>query len=103
VLHYSIGTKVGKNVASTLDRYGIKQVEAHRQPPPFQPEMIRGMSNISNDQDWMTRMLGSYQQKGLLSSVHRGVTSDTAGSSFVPSLARGETFGVSGTTSGWRP
>lgn len=102
VLHYSIGTRVGKNVASTLDRYGIKQVEAHRQPPPFQPEMIRGMSNISNDQDWMTRMLGSYQQKGLLNSVHRGVTSDTSGSSFVPSLARGETFGVSGTTSGWR-
>jgi hypothetical protein len=103
VLHYSIGTKIGKNVAGTLQKYGINNVEAHREPPPFQPEMVRGMSNISNDPDWMTRMLGSYQQKGLMDSVHRGAVSDTAGSSFVPSLARGETFGVAGATSGWRP
>jgi hypothetical protein len=85
-----------------LDQHGIKNVEAHKESPPFQPEMVRGMSNISNDPDWMTRMLGSYQQKGLLNSVHRGATSDTAGSSFVPALARGETFGVTGATSGWR-
>lgn len=103
VLHYSIGTKIGKNVASALQKYGINNVEAHRDPPPFQPEMVRGMSNISNDPDWMTRMLGSYQQKGLMDSVHRGAVSDTAGSSFVPSLARGETFGVTGAISGWRP
>jgi hypothetical protein len=103
ILHYSIGTKIGKNVVGTLGKYGINNIEAHREPPPFQPEMIRGMSNISNDPDWMTRMLGSYQQKGLLSSVHRGGTSDTAGSSFVPALSRGETFGASGATSGWRP
>lgn len=103
VLHYSVGTRIGKNVVNTLEKYGIKQVEAHKEPPPFQPEMVRGMSNISNDPDWMTRMLGSYQQKGLLNSVHRGSVSDTAGSSFVPALARGETFGVAGATSGWRP
>ena len=103
VLHYSVGTKIGKNVVNTLGRYGIKQIEAHKTPPPFEPEMVRGMSNISNDPDWMTRMLGSYQQKGLLNSVHRGAVSDTAGSSFVPSLARGETFGVTGAISGWRP
>lgn len=103
VLHYSIGTKIGKNVVNTLNQYGITNIEAHKEPPPFQPEMIRGMSNVSNDPDWMTRMLGSYQQKGLLESVHRGLKSDTAGSSFVPTLARGETFGVTGATSGWRP
>jgi hypothetical protein len=103
VLHYSIGTRVGKNMTSMLAKHGITQIEAHKQPPPFQPEMVRGMANISNDDDWMTRMLGSYQQKGLLSSVHRGATSTTSGSSFVPALARGETFGVTGPTSGWRP
>jgi DNA-directed RNA polymerase subunit beta' len=103
VLHYSIGTRLTKNVVNMLDRHGIKSVEAHRDAPPFQPEMIRAMSSISNDPDWQTRMLGSYQQKGLLNSVHRGSTSDTAGSSFVPALARGETFGVTGATSGWRP
>jgi hypothetical protein len=65
--------------------------------------MVRGMANISNDQDWMTRMLGSYQEKGLMNSVHRGLSSDTSGSSYVPALARGEQFGVTGTTSGWKP
>lgn len=103
VLHYSIGTKIGKGVLANFEKFGINNVEAHKEPPPFQPEMVRGMANISNDPDWMTRMLGSYQQKGLLNSVHRGLSSDTAGSSFVPTLARGETFGVSGATSGWQP
>lgn len=103
VLHYSIGTKIGKNVATNLQKYGIKSVQAHKEPPPFAPEMVRGMSNISNDPDWMTRMLGSYQEKGLMNSVQRGLTSDTAGSSYVPALARGETFGTTGAISGWKP
>jgi DNA-directed RNA polymerase subunit beta' len=102
VLHYSVGTKIGKSVVNNLERYGIKSIEAHKEPPPFQPEMIRGMSIASTDPDWMTRMIGSYQQKSLLSATHRGGTSDTAGSSFVPALARGETFGLTGPTSGWQ-
>jgi DNA-directed RNA polymerase subunit beta' len=103
VLHYSIGTKIGKSVVQQLDRYGIKNVEAHKEPPPFEPEMIRGMASAATDPDWMTRMMGSYQQKSLLSATHRGGVSDTAGSSFVPTLARGETFGLTGPTSGWKP
>lgn len=102
VLHYSIGTKIGRSVADNLNKYGIKDIEAHKEPPPFEPEMIRGMANVTNDPDWMTRMMGSYQQKSLLSATYRGATSDTAGSSFVPTLARGETFGLSGPTSGWQ-
>jgi hypothetical protein len=86
-----------------MKKYGISTVQAHKQPPPFESEMVRGMANISNDPDWMTRMLGSYQERGFLNSVHRGVASDTAGSSYVPALARGEQFGVSGPTSGWKP
>jgi len=103
VLHYSIGTKIGKNVVTNLNKYGINSIQAHKAPPPFEPEMVRGMSNISNDPDWMTRMLGSYQERGLLNSVHRGLSSDSAGSSYVPALAHGEQFGVTGTTSGWKP
>lgn len=103
VLHYSVGTKITKNVAENLKRYGIANVQAHKDAPPFQPEMVRGMANISNDQDWMTRMLGSYQEKGFLNSVHRGLKSDESGSSYVPALARGENFGVSNVTSGWKP
>lgn len=103
VLHYSIGTKIGKSVLDNFKRYGITNVQAHKEPPPFQPEMVRGMANISNDPDWMTRMLGSYQEKGLLHSVHRGLSSDAAGSSYVPALAQGENFGRAGATSGWQP
>lgn len=103
VLHYSIGTKIGKSALENFKKYGITNIQAHKEPPPFQSEMVRGMSNISNDPDWMTRMLGSYQEKGLLQSVHRGLSSDSAGSSYVPALAEGTNFGVTGTTSGWRP
>jgi hypothetical protein len=103
VLHYSVGTKVTKSVADNMRKYGINAIQAHKEPPPFESEMVRGMSNISNDPDWMTRMLGSYQEKGFLNSVHRGLKSDSAGSSYVPALARGENFGVSGVTSGWKP
>lgn len=102
VLHYSIGTKIGRSVVDNLNKYGIKDIEAHKEPPPFEPEMIRGMANVTNDPDWMTRMMGSYQQKSLLSATYRGATSDTSGSSFVPTLARGETFGLSGPTAGWQ-
>ncbi|NDC55431.1 MAG: hypothetical protein EBZ69_01150 [Alphaproteobacteria bacterium] len=102
-LHYSVGTKITKTVADNLKKYGINSVQAHKEAPPFQPEMVRGMANISNDQDWMTRMLGSYQEKGFLNSVHRGLSSNESGSSYVPALARGENFGVSGVTSGWKP
>jgi hypothetical protein len=103
VLHYSIGTRIGKSVIGNLEKYGIKNIEAHKEPPPFEPEMIRGMASASTDPDWMTRMMGSYQQKSLLNATHRGGVSDTAGSSFVPTLARGETFGLTGPTSGWKP
>jgi DNA-directed RNA polymerase subunit beta' len=103
VLHYSIGTKIGRSVADNLNKYGVKTIEAHKEPPPFEPEMVRGMASATTDPDWMTRMMGSYQQRSLLSATHRGAVSDTAGSSFVPTLARGETFGVTGATAGWKP
>lgn len=102
VLHYSVGTKIGKGVLSTLKQHGVTQIEAHKEPPPFQPEMIRGMANVAQDDDWMTKMLGSYQQKSLLTSVHRGGVSDTHGTSFVPALAEGKDFGLSGPTQGWK-
>ena len=101
VLHYTIGTKIGKKMLDELQQFGVNAVHAHKDPPPFSPEMIRGMASVSQDQDWMVRGLGSYQQKGLLKAVHRGDVSDTAGTSFVPSLAEGKDFGLTGPTKGW--
>lgn len=101
VLHYSIGTKLQPSMLSRLQQHGVNSVYAHKDPPPFEPEMIRGMANAAHDPDWMTNMLGSYQKSSLLDAVHRGAVSDESGTSFVPSLARGENFGRTGLTQGW--
>lgn len=103
VLHYTIGTKIRPSVAAQLEKFSIKKVTAHKDPPPFEPEMVRGMAQMSHDADWQTRFLGSYNQKSLLDAAHRGMTSDELGSSFVPALVSGETFGKVGPTVGWTP
>ena len=60
------------------------------------------MANATHDPDWMTRMLGSYQKGSLTEAARRGAVSDAGGTSYVPSLARGESFGRSGLTQGWK-
>jgi len=93
VLHYSIGTKIRPSVLKELQSFGINEVTAHPEPPPFQAEMIRGMASLQNDPDWMTRMYGSGLKGSLLDATHRGAVSDELGTSFVPGLARGVDFG----------
>ena len=93
VLHYTIGTKVRPSMLPHLEEFGVKDVEVHDDEPPFQPRMIRAMDSLAHDPDWMTRLLGSNQKKNLLAAVHRGSTSDTQSTSFVPSLAAGKPFG----------
>jgi hypothetical protein len=102
-LHYSVGTRVQPSMLKMMEQHGVKNVYVHKEPPPFEPEMIRGMANASHDPDWFTRMLGSYQQSSVLDAAHRGAVSDEDGSSYVPSLARGENFGRTGLTKGWKP
>lgn len=103
VLHYSIGTKLQPKMVKQLNDFGVKQVFTHTERPIFEPEMIRGATNVTNDPDWMTRMLGAYQEKSLLRGVHRGDVSNIAGSSYVPALAKGLTFGEEGATKAWKP
>ena len=97
VLHYTIGTKIRPSVIKELNDFGIKKVVAHKDPPPWEPEMIRGMSHVSNDPDWGTRLLGGYQKESLLEAARRGATSFTEGTSYVPALAFGDfNFGRKG-------
>lgn len=103
VLHYTIGTKVQRSMLPTLQKHTVSNLMVHRDPPPFEPEMVRGMASAAHDEDWMTRMLGSYQKGSLLDAVHRGAVSDAAGTSFVPALASGTAFGLTGKTKGWKP
>jgi hypothetical protein len=102
VLHHTIGTKVRPSMLRDLEQFGVRQLTVHNDPAPFESEQIRGMSTVHHDPDFMTNMLGSYQQKGLLRGVHRGAVSEEAGTSFVPALARGVDFGRIGLTKGWK-
>jgi len=97
-LHYSIGTRVQPSMIPKLTEFGLDKtgIEVHDDPPPFEPEMIRGSANLLYDPDWMTRMLGSHLEQGLLKATHRGATSDPTGTSFVPSLAKAVNFGHEG-------
>jgi hypothetical protein len=95
-LHYTVGTKVRPSMLKDFDDFGVTSVSAHRDPPPFEPEMIRGMQNLQHDPDWMTRMFGSGLKGSLLHGVARGGHSDEQGTSFVPGLAKGVTFGQIG-------
>lgn len=101
VLHYTIGTKLRPSVVNELKEFGIKNVLVHNAPPPFKPEMIQGMRNLTHDPDWMTRMLGSNLQKSLLNATHRGAVSDEYGTSYVPGLAKGTEFGRRGFVRDW--
>lgn len=86
-LHHSIGTKLRPSMVKELALHGIDSLTVHKEPPPFQPSMLRAMENLEHDPDWMTRMLGSNLKKGLLKGVWRGDQADPTGTSFVPALA----------------
>jgi hypothetical protein len=101
VLHYTVGTKIRPSMMADMERFGVRNVVVHRDPPPFQAEMIRGMANVAHDPDWMARMLGSYQSKSLLEGARRGAVADERGTSYVPALASGSSFGRLGLTKGW--
>ena len=93
VLHYTIGTRIRPSMLKELEKFGVKRVFAHSDPPPFEPVMIRALASPAHDPDWMVRMLGGYQKNSLLEGARRGAVSDEAGTSYVPALARGESFG----------
>lgn len=96
VLHYTIGTKIRPSMLRDLEEFGVKDVAVHKDPPPFQSEMIRGMNNLRHDPDPFTRMYGSGLKASLLDATHRGAVSDELGTSFVPGLARAVDFGRQG-------
>jgi hypothetical protein len=92
-LHYTIGTKIRPSMVKELEEFNVADVNVHDNPPPFEPEMVRGMYSLQHDPDWMTRMYGSGLKKSLLRGVHRGSTSEERGTSFVPSISRSVDFG----------
>jgi hypothetical protein len=90
-------------VARELEEFGVAEIEAHEEPPPFQPEMTRSISNLHSDPDPMTRMFAGGQQRSVLDAAHRGLVSDPGGTSFVPGLAARKDFGRQGVLQPGRP
>jgi len=103
ILHYTIGTRVTPAMLSTLSEFNVDGVDVHDDEPPFRPHMVRAMASIGHDPDWMVRFLGSNQKKSLLGAAHRGASSDTKSTSFVPALAQGVDFGATWPQSVLRP
>lgn len=92
-LHYSLGTQIKPSMLKEFEEFGVNAVDSHDEPPGFEPEMIRGMSNLQHDPDFMTRMFGSGLKGGLMNAVHRGGHSSETGTSFVAGRSRAVDFG----------
>lgn len=92
-LHYSIGTRITPKVAADLSDNGIDEVLINDQSPQFEPVMVRAMEQGLRDPNPMTRLGGSYLEKGTLTAVHRGQSIPDKDTSFIPALAKGTGFG----------
>jgi len=100
VLNYSVGTRISPKIAADLEYNKVKEVDAHDDPPPFEPINVRAIENAYRDPNWMTRMSGSYLERGFEEAVNRGRSADTHTQSYVPSLAEGVNFGKTLKTTG---
>ncbi len=94
-LHYTPGTRLNTKVIKELEEFGIKDITTHDKPPRFQPKFERLMTVTATDDDWQTRLGGFYIGRSFQKSVQEGAVSDTKGTSFLPALASGTTFGES--------
>lgn len=90
VLHHTVGTQIKPSMLADFAHFGVHSIPTHREPPPFEPEMVRAAASISTDPDWQARLLGSGQKASLLEGTHRGAVSDEHGTSYVPALISGK-------------
>ena len=97
VLHYTIGTKIRPSVVRNLKEFGLdKDLSVHDRPPPFMPQMVRGMAIAAHDPDWLASMQGSGIKNRILTAVHRGHSSNPLGTSYVSGIVADPNFGRSG-------
>jgi DNA-directed RNA polymerase subunit beta' len=93
-LHYTIGTRITKNVAKELDKFGRGQnIIANANPVNVTPVMQSIVKSTGTDKDWMTRLGTTYLKSRLLEDAQHGSTSDIHSTSPIPGLAKGVEFG----------
>ena len=94
VLHYTIGTRITKNTAKQLKKYGIDSVLSHPVQPGFTSKMVSMVKVPQYADDWMARLGSTYLESRLLNDVQHGQTSITHGGHPLPEIARGVDLGV---------
>ena len=98
VLHYTIGTRIRPSVVKNLQEFGLADnVTVHDAPPPFRPQMVRGMAIAAHDLDWLASMQGSGIKARTLTAVYRGHSSDPHGTSYVAGIVANPDFAKPGT------
>jgi len=94
VLHYTIGTRITPSVIKELKEYNIKRILVNDKPLPFHPLPVQAVEAIGYDEDWLTKLFGSYQKRSLQeAAAYGGLSNKYKTMSFVPSLAEGVQFG----------
>ena len=93
VLHYTIGTRITRKIAKDMESFGHDRVLAHKQPPPFTPEMLSLREIPQHERDWVAQLGSSYLRAGLLRNVHLGAESNLHGLHPVPAIAKGTEIG----------
>lgn len=93
VLHHTIGTRVTPKVAEQLTKYNVKNVMAHDKPLDVRPSMqsLQDVPHFEND--WLAQMGSNYLERSLLTSAHRGASSNVHGLHPIPALAKGTELG----------
>jgi len=89
-LHYTIGTKVNKNVINTLNKFGHTTIAVNQKPVGFTPFMSSLRLTPSYEKDWVAQLGTSRLDANLLKNVHRGAESSTTGLNPIPAIAKGE-------------
>lgn len=93
VMHYTIGTKITRNVAKQLQRHGHENIYVNQNPPGFEPEATPLKLISRNENDWVDRLGGTYLKSNILEAAHRGRTSEIHSLQPEHAMARGVELG----------
>lgn len=93
VMHYTIGTRITRNVAKQLQRHGHNSIYVNQNPPGFDPDPTPLKLISRNEKDWVDRLGGTYLKSNILEAAHRGRTSEIHSLQPEHAMARGVELG----------
>ena len=93
VMHYTIGTRITRNVANQLKKHGHSNVFVNPNPPGFEPEATPLKLVSRHEKDWVDQLGGTYLKSNILNAAHRGATSEIHSLQPEHAMARGVELG----------